>query len=108
MLPVVGKLADGFADVIQRQMCALFRETFQHVWLPAFYQFLDATDIDIAVMKIRFKLGHVSHHEASVLANAVAAHGAFASVHPGCEKFKGESAGIAQTMLTVAHSGHQA
>tara|TARA_B100000530_G_scaffold192626_1_gene122366 strand:- start:13699 stop:13929 length:231 start_codon:yes stop_codon:yes gene_type:complete len=55
--------------------------------VPAFAQFLQRTHIQIAVVKISLKLGHVLGHETAVLANAVATHGAFARANVFGQKF---------------------
>ena len=68
------ELADGFADIIECKMRVLFLESHAAFDIPAPDQLLDRTDVDIAVVKVGFQLWHVTHHEATVLADAVAAH----------------------------------
>ena len=74
MLTIVSELADRLADVIECQMRVLFFESHTTFDIPAPDQLLDRTDVDIAVVKVGFQLWHVAHHEATVLADAVAAH----------------------------------
>src|SRR4030067_3627709 len=75
MFAVVFQLLDGFADVIQRLVRVLFHQAIAQARLPALHQFLDGTDVEIAVMKPGFELRHGAREKTPVLTDAVAAHG---------------------------------
>src|SRR5215212_1369075 len=72
--PVVSQLADGFLDVGERLVLALFREPTEHAGSPASRELLERAHVEIAVMKEFLERGHVPREEAAVLADAVPAH----------------------------------
>jgi hypothetical protein len=57
-----------FAYVFQCLMGAFLRRC-RNVWTPALHQNLECADIQIAVVKKRLQLRHVSRHKTTVLAN---------------------------------------
>lgn len=75
MLPVIPEFLDGLLDVVQGQVCAFLAETGKHPGHPAPGQFLQGTDIQVAVMEIVFQGRHASGQEPAVLTDTVAAHG---------------------------------
>ena len=75
MLPVMLHLGDGFVDVSQRLVLAVLLYALRHVRLPAFGEFLEGADIQIAVMEIVLEFRHRARHETPVLADGIAAHG---------------------------------
>ena len=72
MFAIVLQFANGFANVRQRRVLVFFVETAGHVRPPTSRQFLDAADIDHAVMKIGLQSRHIKRQETPVLPDGIA------------------------------------
>src|SRR5690606_27214940 len=81
VLAVVLHFFNGFVDVGQRFVAALFLEPLVYRGRPAARQFLQRADIQVAVMEEAFQVGHVGVHETPVLADGVAAQRRLARRH---------------------------
>src|SRR5579885_1092488 len=74
MRAVVPELGHRIADVVQRQMGRCLLEDRQ-VRRPMSGQYLDCSDVQIAVMEEFLQRRHVAMQETAILADAVPAHG---------------------------------
>ena len=59
----------------QRRVFLLLFEGFVDFWLPAFGEFFEGADVDVAVVEESVQLGHVFDQKPAVLADGVAAQG---------------------------------
>ena len=75
VLAVKNQFVDRLVDVGKRRVFLLFLEATAQVRPPAFDQFLERTDVKIAVMEKSLQPGHVVHQKTPVLADGVAAQG---------------------------------
>ena len=75
MLPIILELFNTLVNIRQRFMFAVFLHPRHDLGLPAFGEFFERGNIEVAVVKVRLQLRHAARHEAAVLADRVAAHG---------------------------------
>ena len=59
----------------QRRVFLLLFEGFVDFWSPAFGEFFEGADVDVAVVEESIQLGHVFDQKPAVLADGVAAQG---------------------------------
>ena len=69
------KLINRFMHIRQRSVALLFFKAVVNLWLPAFGQFLQGADIQVAVVKPSLQFWQVLEQKPSVLPNGVTAHG---------------------------------
>lgn len=107
MFAVILQLAHRLADVVERKMSTLFAEGACNVGRPTFGEFLDRADVEIAIVEKSLERRHQARHEASILANAVAAHGRCATLHVLRQKLERRLLGLRKRHGARTHTGEQ-
>src|SRR5262245_52192754 len=74
VLAVVRELANRFLDIRECLVLALLHEPAENFGSPAPRQLLERAHVEVAIVEELLECRHVSREEASVLADAVAAH----------------------------------
>ena len=69
----MSQLFNRFMHIGQCGVLLLLFKTVENLGLPSFRQLFKSAYIQIAVVQIRFQLGHELHQESAVLADGVAA-----------------------------------
>src|SRR5688500_18840331 len=85
---IVRELANGIVNVVERQVGRALLETAEGVGIPAPRQRFQGADVEIAVMKVAFELGHFASEKATILADAVAAHRRGAAIDPARQELQ--------------------
>src|SRR5699024_7366252 len=67
---VIRQLGDGIANIVHSQMGGILFHAIGNIRCPAFGQFLERADVNMAIMEIGFQLRHVVVQEAAILADA--------------------------------------
>src|SRR5690606_11547937 len=104
VLAVETKLADRVVYVREREMSRLFLETGRYLRRPELRHDLEARHVEVAVVKERGELRHMTYQESPILAYAIAAHRGGTLIDVTAEEIEGQLLGLALGDRAVAHA----
>ena len=102
------QLADGIPNVGQRAMGRLLGDTRRYVGGPELCEDFKRADVQIAVVKVTFEVGHLASQKASILADTVAAHRRNARLGPPSKEFQRLDLGFAVHDMAIQHTCREA
>ena len=73
MFSVMRQFFDGLVHISQCRVLLLLLEAVENFRLPAFGEFFEGADVQVAVVQIGFQLGHEFDQKTAVLTDGIAA-----------------------------------